>query len=188
MSFGLFRRLPSYRSARIVRAPSASIRETTRFPCSQMTRRPSRSIVSPFGVGLRPVRSPWNHGARNTLAPSASVPLIDVPIPHFGEEQARLAPHPYRSLREHEAVRELLDARIRRHQRIESGVDAEDRSRSGRYWRVRRGLVGARGSTARNLDAAKAKHGGSRNLVIDLSARRVLRYYSRGGASTACAL
>ena len=71
---GLFRRLPSKLSTSTVRLPSASTREMRRLPCSQMTSRPSVSMVRPFDeIDRRPSRSPSKTGSMNGLAPSAAV-------------------------------------------------------------------------------------------------------------------
>lgn len=47
-SFGLFSRLPWYRSASTVTEPSGSSLVTCRPPCSQLTSRPCRSTVCPL--------------------------------------------------------------------------------------------------------------------------------------------
>src|SRR5690606_31429162 len=58
-SLGELNRLPSKRSARTVMDPSCSARVTRRVRCSQVTRRPSLSIVLPlaFSDGLRKIET-----------------------------------------------------------------------------------------------------------------------------------
>ena len=55
MSLGELSALPSYRSATVTTAPSYSVRDTRRRPCSHVSSRPCRSRVLPFAKpdGLR---------------------------------------------------------------------------------------------------------------------------------------
>ena len=96
---------------------------------------------TPLGVEGQPVRRDrpqplavaLEHRVDERARPVGLGPLVDGVGPHVGEEQPRLAAEPHRPLREHVALRQLLDGGAGRHQRVEPRIDPEDTALPGRF-------------------------------------------------------